>query len=175
MLPNFNRRDFTRILINREFFSVWQRRRVVITREVISFAFANNIEEIDRIPLDGVDYIKEGDDLGSRMNAEEDLSKQHYILQVATNPEGHNSGRTYYLRTCSKAIYSEIFPLLTNFSKTARERALASTHFRRAQLRVRVLYGHIVCQSMFALIIIGVSSKDFFCKSWKILYSDMIL
>ena len=130
---------------------------MVVTKEYISFAFVKNTEEIDRIPLDGIDYIKASDDLGAKMDSELDLSKQHYVLQVATNPEGHNSGRTYYLRTRSKEIYDEIFPLLSNFARAARERAIASTLFRRAQLRVRNAYGHVVCQSIFALIIIGVS------------------
>ena len=139
------------------FVSVWQRRRVVITKECIAFAFVGKDEEVDRIPLDGVDYVKSGDDVGAKMDMELDASMQQYILQVATNPEGHNSGRSYYMRTGSKDVYDEIFPLLTKFSKTARERAQASTHFRRAQLRVRNVYQHIICQSIFALIIIGVS------------------
>ena len=136
--------------------SVWQSRRVVITKECIAFAFVGKDEEIDRIPLEGVDYIKSGDDLVANVDIDME-GEHHYILQIATNPDGHNSGRSYYLRTSSKDTYNEIFPLLTKFARVARERAQASTHFRRAQLRVRNIYQHIVCQSIVASIITGVS------------------
>ena len=139
--------------------SVWQSRRVVITKECISFAFVDQTEEIDRIPLEGVDYIKSSDEMG-KMEGEKDSSNHHFVFQVATNEEGHNSGRSYYLRTDSKAVYDEIFPLLKNFAKSAKERAQATTHFQRAQLRVRTVYGHIICQSIFAMIIIGVRTTD---------------
>ena len=132
-------------------------RRVIITKDCISFAFVKKLEEIDRIPLEGVDYVKSSDELGSKLEIIEDSSSLQYVLQVATNPDGHNSGRSYYLRTNSKETFEEIFPLLSNYARVARERAQASTYFRRAQLRVRSIYQHIICQSIFALIIFGVS------------------
>ena len=66
-------------------------RRVVITKDCISFAFLNKSDEIDRIPLEGVDYVKASDDMG-KVEPERDMSNQQYVMQVATNPEGHNSG-----------------------------------------------------------------------------------
>ena len=141
-------------------FSAWQSRRVVISQECISFAFINEDEEIDRIPFEGIDYVKAHDEFSSRMDSSRDLSKQFYVVQVATNPAGHNSGRTYYLRTSSNETYNELVPFLTKHAKAARKRALASTLFQRAQLRVRNVYRHIACQSIRAVIIIGVSTTD---------------
>ena len=145
---------------------MWQFRRVVITKECISFAFVNRIEEVDRIPLEGVDYVKADDGAATKSDSP-DTSTQNYVLQIATNPESYNSGRTYYLRTTSKETYDEIVPLLSNYAQAARERAIASTVFQRAQLRVRNVYQHVVCQSIFAMIIIGVSADDrpFLCST----------
>ena len=131
---------------------------MVITKECIAFAFVGKDEEVDRIPLDGVDYVKSGDDVGAKMDMELDASMQQYILQVATNPEGHNSGRSYYMRTSSKAVYDDFSLVLGRLTKAARKRAQASTIIQKAQLRVRKVYGRFICQSIFALIILGVNS-----------------
>ena len=141
--------------------SLWQPRRVLITRECISLAFVGNEEEIDRIPLEGVDFVKahyeaalmEGhshDDSGGQ-------SQDFFCFQVATNAEGYNSGRTYTFRTRSKELYEETLPLLTSLAKKAKRRAQAHTLFRICQWRVRKVYSHSICQSIIALVIMGVS------------------
>ena len=124
----------------------------------MSFAFLQHDEEIDQIPLSEIEYVKSNHELGATNDVELDLSHEHFTLQVATDPEGHNSGRSYYMRTTKKEIYDDFLPLLTKYTKTARKRAQASTVLQKAQRRVRKIYGHIICQSAFALIIIGVSS-----------------
>ena len=133
---------------------------MVITKECISFAFVKQNEEIDRVPLADVDYIKASDEFGANTDAEMELSTHHFVLQIATNPNGHNSGRSYYLRTSTKETYDEILPLLQFSVKTASKQAQASTNFQRAQRKVRKIYGHVAIQSLFALIIIGVSVAD---------------
>ena len=40
-------------------FRTWQLRRMIITRDVVSFAFADDDVEIDEIPLSEVDYVIE--------------------------------------------------------------------------------------------------------------------
>ena len=140
--------------------SVWQSRRVVLTKDCISFAFINHFQEIDRIPLSGIDYLKTTDNMETEGQEEQDPSQVHFSLLVATNVEGHNSGRSYYLRTSSKKTYDEFIVLLTKYTKTARDRAQASTFFQRVQLAVRKFYTGLICQSFFALIIIGVSSAQ---------------
>ena len=42
----------------------WQPRRVVITKEIISFAFNNDDAELDYIPLPDVEFVKLMQDLG---------------------------------------------------------------------------------------------------------------
>ena len=137
--------------------SAWQNRRVVITKDCLSFAFVNHHEEVDRIPLSGIEYIKANEEIGA-MDIEVESSHEHFCLQIATDPDGLNSGRSYYLRTSSKKTYDELFPILVKYTKAARKHAQASTWFQRVQVRVRKIYGRFICQSIFAMIIIGVSA-----------------
>ena len=130
---------------------------MVITKDCICFAFTNQTKEIDRIPLDGVDYVKSLDESGMKTDAELDVARQNCVLQIATDPDGHNSGRSYHVRISSKETYDEIHPLLASLARAARKRANASTLFQRAQIRVKEMYGHIICQTLVALIIVGVS------------------
>ena len=123
----------------------------------MSFAFVKHDEEIDRIPLYEVEYVKSNDEIGA-MDIELETTHEHFCLQVATDPQGHNSGRSYYMRTTAKETYDEFFPVLIKFSKAARKRAQASTTIQKIQRRIRKIYGHVICQSIFALIIVGVSS-----------------
>ena len=139
--------------------SIWQPRRVLLTKECVSFAFVGMEQEIDRIPLIGVDFVKahvetagmQGDDFNGP------LSQDHFCFQIATNPEGYNSGRTYTLRTSSKGLYHEILPLMDKLLKNARRRARATTLFRKFQWKVRKVYSNNLCQSIIAVIIMGVS------------------
>ena len=128
----------------------------MLTKECISVAFVNHNEEIDRIPLAGIEYLKKSEEVNA-MDIELELSHEHFCLQITTDPESHNSGRSYYMRTSSKEEYDSFFLSLTKFTKTARKKAQASTVFQKAQLRVRKTYGRFECQCIFALIIIGVS------------------
>ena len=145
--------------------SIWQRRRILITKECISFAFVQKDEEIDRIPLVGVDFVKAHveaviaeDHKYHEAHGHDSQSQEYFCFQVGTNAEGYNSGRTYTVRTHSKRLYEETLPLLIKFSKNARRRAQARSFFRKCQLEVRRIYSHRICQSTIALIIIGVSN-----------------
>ena len=143
-----------------EYNSVWQPRRVLITKEYISFAFVRKEEEIDRIPLDGVDFVKahfEAAIMDGHIHDDNGQSQDFFCLQVATNAEGYNSGRTYTFRTRSKDLYEDILPLLSKLAKNARRRAQARTWFRKLQWQVRRVYSLKICQSTIALIIMGVS------------------
>ena len=114
-------------------------------------------DEIDRVPLVGVDYVKPYEE-NETMEADTNELQDFYYFQIATNPDGYNSGRTYNLRTKSKAMHDEVVPLLSKFSEDAKRRALSSTMFRKSQLYVRTIYERTVCQSLIALIIVGVST-----------------
>ena len=137
----------------------------MITKECISFAFIRKEEEIDRIPLDGVDFVKAHFEAAvtdaNDLRAHDRQSQDFFCFQVGTSAEGYNSGRTYTLRTDSKRLYDEILPLLTKLSKKARRRAEAHTLFQKCQRKVRKIYSHNFCQSFIALIIMGVSIQFF--------------
>ena len=115
-------------------------------------------DEIDRVPLAGVDLVKQYDENAS---IEQATAQPHdyYYLQIATNPEGYNSGRTYHLRTQSKSMHEQVVPLLSKFSKDARRRAESSTVFRKSQIQVKKIYERTVCQAAIAIIILGVSAR----------------
>ena len=146
--------------------SIWQRRRILITKECISFAFVHKDEEIDRIPFVGVDFVKAhveavtSDHTHDQTHGFDGQSQDFLCFQVGTNPEGYNSGRTYTLRTHSKKLYDETLPLLIKFAKKARKRAQARSLFQKCQLVVRRIYSHHICQSSLALIIMGVSNSS---------------
>ena len=149
--------------------SAWQNRRVVITKDCLSFAFVNHHEEVDRIPLSGIEYIKANEEIGA-MDIEVESSHEHFCLQIATDPDGLNSGRSYYMRTSSQKTYDDLFPTLVKYTKAARKQAQASTLFQRVQVRVRKFYARFICQAIFAMIIIGVSAatcRQFFPLSFR--------
>ena len=136
--------------------SVWQHRRVVITKDCISFAFVGNDEEVDRVPLSGVDFVKVFDENISVEN-HEIQSQNHFCLQVATNPLGYNSGRSYMLRSVSSSSRDEVLVLLSKLSKDAKKRAKAKTGFQKLQLKTKKYYEKDFVQGFIALIIMTVS------------------
>ena len=134
--------------------SVWQPRRVVITKECVSFAFVGNDDEIDRVPLTGVDFVKNHDENISM----EAKGQNGFCLQIATSPTGYNSGRSYMLRTDSAVTQEDTILLLSKLSKDAKKRAAASTLFRKLQRKVKKFYERDFCQGFVALIIMMVSA-----------------
>ena len=136
--------------------SVWQHRRVVITKDCISFAFVGNDEEVDRVPLSGVDFVKVFDENISVEN-HEIQSQNHFCLQVATNSLGYNSGRSYMLRSVSSSSRDEVLVLLSKLSKDAKKRAKAKTGFQKLQLKTKKYYEKDFVQGFIALIIMTVS------------------
>ena len=118
-------------------------------------------EEIDRIPLAGVDFVKpHTENAAMEVSNHEGASQDLFCFQVATSIEGYNSGRTYTMRTRSKALYDDVLPLLTKLAQTAQRRAQANSLFRRCQRKVREIYNHSICQSLIALVITGVSARS---------------
>ena len=160
--------------------SSWQARRVLITPEFVSFAFVGKELEIDRIPLKEVDFVKSHletpitqdrthvkahleipfmqDRSHNDTHGYESQSPEYFCLQIATNSEGYNSGRTYTLRTRSKELHDEVLSLLKKLAEKSKKRAEANTWFRKCQWQVRAVYDHNISQSIIALIIMGVSS-----------------
>ena len=75
-----------------ELCSLWQPRRVLITKEYVSLAFIRMDEEIDRIPLAGVDFVKpHTENAAMEVSNHEGASQDLFCFQVATSIEGYNS------------------------------------------------------------------------------------
>ena len=130
--------------------------RMVLTNDCIYFSYLNCSEEIDRIPLSGIDYVKES--LTAIVEGEASASRQFYCLQIATHATGYNSGRGYSLRTASREIFDDILPALTKSVTSAKKQAQAKSRLRKAQLYIRTMYQHAISQGFFALLIIAVSA-----------------
>jgi hypothetical protein len=137
----------------------WQPRRVIITKEVISFAFVGQETELDYIPLDEVEFIKEMKDIvvdSKAVHIIESEGKETFALQIATVKDGHNSGRPYYLQVLDRQSLTEIMQLLIRNSKAARKLAQAHTTFRRFQYAVRKAYDSQAFQIFVAILISAV-------------------
>ncbi len=138
----------------------WQKRRVVITKDSILFAFVGEEAQIDRIPFAEVMYIKEMAEAATEVcdNEDEDNKKFSHALQIATRDDGYNSGRIYYLSTESEVALQELIHDLSKKAKTARAQAEARTGFRKFQRRVRKRYNSAQFQGLMALLIAAVGT-----------------
>ena len=134
----------------------WQQRRVVVTKEIISFAFVGEDTQIDYIPLSEVEFVKEMKSAESQQDEDQE-EEDRYKLQIATLPTGYNSGRAYYLATEKREQCMELVPRLSKLVKAAQTRAEAKTFFGMVQLKVRQRYESSYFQSLMALMIMAVS------------------
>jgi hypothetical protein len=112
-------------------------RRVVVTDDVIAFAYVGDDNQIDHIPFSEVLHVKAMADASIEHAADERLRLYTFAMQVATREGGFNSGRTYYLSTHSQHTLEELIQCLSDKAHAARSRAEARTAFQRLQLRVR--------------------------------------
>ena len=136
--------------VNR-FISVWQKRRVVITKEQIIFAYVGQDKQIDHIPLAEVLFVKEMDS-----NELDQNEKHHHVIQIATKEDGHNSGRIYYLSCGSKELSTKLISSLNAMAETARIQVEARTIFKKLQLRVKRMYRSSQFQGLMSLLICAV-------------------
>jgi hypothetical protein len=179
--------------LRRSLSRIWQMRRVIITRDVMSFALMDDDDEIDFIPLAEVTSVDEmcgmedaerdrgpGDrKLGSKgTQSSFNLILQDFksgildgdgesnnestsrlfvnAFQIATIPDGYNSGRSYYLQADSGDVKQQIISQLQMLAKNAKKKADVTSSFRKAQDRVRSVYNARPFQSATALLIVAV-------------------
>jgi hypothetical protein len=90
------------------------------------------------------------------------------VIQIKTDREGHNSGRTYYLRV--NQDLGQITTRLSIMAKSAREKAENKSRFERHQLKVRRTYNSSLFQYFVAALIVGVIyfMLDFIFASCKL-------
>jgi hypothetical protein len=133
----------------------------VITKELISFAFVGDENQIDYIPLAEIEFVKEMKDIANASASDAGGKADHedrHRLQIATVLTGYNSGRAYQLSTSSKASLDEILSHLAKNAKAARKRAGTKTLFRMLQTKVRKRYESPLTQGMMAMMIGAVSA-----------------
>ncbi len=147
-------------------------RRVVITKEAISFAFVGEEAQIDHIPFAEVLHIKEMTDAASDDHDDVESKKFSHAMQIATRDDGYNSGRIYYLSTESKDLFDDLMSDFQKKAKTARIQAEARTSFQKLQLKVRKRYESGRFQGIMALLIVAVGDHPLpgtvfvvFCES----------
>ncbi len=134
---------------------------MVITKDLISFAFVGDDNQIDYIPLAEVEFVKEMQDIAnatiSDAGGKSDHEDRHRML-IATILTGYNSGRTYQLSTPSKSTLEALLARLSKNAKAARKRAGTKTLFKMLQMKVKKRYDSQITQAIMALMIGAVSA-----------------
>ena len=175
------------------FARTWQIRRIVITKETLSFALLNDDIEIDFIPLSEVICVEEMSgvedanadgitrknysglnmsqkSMGSEIldpQFDEDSTSRLFVnaFQIATIPDGYNSGRSYYLQADSSDVKQKVIEQLQALSRSARKRAEVKSLFRKVQDHVHQVYTTRIFQGSAAFLIIAVSKSDWVGRS----------
>ena len=80
--------------------------------------------------------------LAAELVCEEESTARLFVnaLQIATVPDGYNSGRSYYLQAGSSQLKQEVSSQLQSLVYAARKKAEVQTHFGQAQASVRRVY-----------------------------------
>ena len=127
----------------------------MITKDIISFSFIGDEEELDRIPFVDIDFVKDP----KNASLEETNASGSFVssvrIEIVTKLDGYNSGRTYYLKTTNVDTHTSVLKSLIRYSKLAKKNQ--SSPFIRAQETARCIYEHNIFQAMVALIILAVS------------------
>jgi hypothetical protein len=135
---------------------------VVVTSEKISFALATDEIEMDFIPLQEITkleilYSSEG--MGGTVGyngGSQDPELFDTAFQIATSPDGHNSGRTYYLRAESRQERQHLLLEWQRLAHEAAHKMEQKTRFRLVQDSVRRVYLSNPFQGFAAALIIAV-------------------
>ncbi len=78
------------------------------------------------------------------------------VIQIKTDRDGHNSGRTYYIRTKTPENDGQLITTLLSLAESAKIRAENKSRFERNQLQVRRVYISRPFQTLMAVLILGV-------------------
>ena len=128
----------------------WQARRFALTKTAIHFAFQGEELEIDKIPLAEITLIEEMKDCN--VGGDEGLSSEVVkAIHIATEEDGNNSGRDYYLQTDPKEL-DQLIISLRAMSREAKKHRDNHNIFQRAQKKVRRLYEAVPTQSLVCLL-----------------------
>ncbi len=78
------------------------------------------------------------------------------VMQIKTDRDGNNSGRTYYISANESDDLGQMIARLSSLAKSARKRAENKSRFERNQLKVRRFYNSRPFQYFMAVLIFGV-------------------
>jgi hypothetical protein len=128
---------------------------VVIAKDCVSMAFAGKDDEIDRIPMEQIDFVKDFvDTIDETSKALEETTKEEdgtwHMMQIATIPGGYNGGRSYYLRSNSSYTIDNLINMIRKLSTKAKEAADSSSYFWRIQRRAAHVYRYEMVQKIAA-------------------------
>ena len=133
----------------------WQRKRIVITKEIIAIGRVDDGTEtvVDAIPFADIVSVREmlGED---ESRIESDQGKFINAFLITTVSDGYNSGRTYYFQTSSKGEYNNLTRHLHRNTKAARKQAEFNTRFTRSQYVLRKFFNSWMFQYFSAFLII---------------------
>ena len=130
--------------------SEWAKRRMVVTKERVSFAIVDNNAELDRIPFVDIEYIKDSKVDGPGAGSGIDKS----CIEIGTKLDGYNSGRTYHIRMKENITSSKLVKTLEKYAKDAAR--TQSSYLQRLKSKAQYIYESDIVQSGIALIIMAV-------------------
>ncbi len=134
---------------------------MVITREVIAFAYIGDSNMLDYIPLSeiiGIDNLQQVN-LNSSLELLEKSVSILNALQIQTTPEGHNSGRKYLLQTDAETERDQLVQDIKRRVKNASKELISAS--KRRQMYVKRIYNSNAVQSIAALLILLVRAVSF--------------
>ncbi len=149
----------------------WQQRRMIVGSDVMYFTFLDDDYVVDCIPLAEIIQLKK---LGPEGKYEAHLAgsestnlsafdleglSSDRILRIDTNPDGYNSGRTYYLQIDSDGEFSRLAINLTEYVKIAKKRLEAKTVLERSKKKVREVFHSSAFQCGASFCILAVSYR----------------
>jgi hypothetical protein len=154
-------------------FRVWQKKRLIVTKDIIAIGQVNDDSEtlLDEIPFVDVVSVHDMVGLDEELDTKDLNSSNLHAFLVTTVPDGHNSGRTYYFQTSSADSFSELTRHLLFNAKAARKRADYNTRFTKSQYAMKKLFNSWIFQYFSALLIImvirciSVLATQLFCCS----------
>ena len=101
--------------------------------------------------------IKQIRDMGLVEDDDRNESKYLNAMMIETDPEGYNSGRTYYFQADTKQKCRELVMTISKRVKEVQQKAQTKGLFKKIRHRVRNIFESRIFQNVFALLIIGVN------------------
>ena len=143
---------------------------MVIGKDLLYFAFINKDSIVDCIPLAeivqikkmGTEPVPEGSNQRKHTSfsneADFNLSAHDFIrsIKLDTDPDGYNSGRSYYVQFKTDEEFERLFFKLTTFTKDAIKRFEARSCLERSQRSFRILHNSAPFQYTAAAFVMAV-------------------